>query len=383
MLQVRHGISSIAYCVRGTANIVRRQTLLPLRQHSAIRFHSVSILTCGGCPSLRHPLRWSRRPHLHRFHPGVPLLPNSSAPQLAWPVAAIELDKLDLDFDPQRSTFDSPTPSVVVGSDRGHPPESESAVDIQNVPPGRPANEMAIAREAEPEVVTREPRSSRVALAVALPTVAVIAIGILAYYVYSDSVPLGERKGAQVVSGPPVDVNAGGPPAPPSPIGVAASSAPSGSVGAGSVAATGTAIPAPSVEPSTAVTSSPLSQDTAAANGPNRPASQPPSPNTPHRQASTSDQVSPSGVLAATADGAVKKPGDRAMPATGNEVTAKHSAPNRPTRTYSAATADGPMQLPLRDGRANVRPDVQRPRTCTEGVAALGLCSPNSGGENK
>jgi pilus assembly protein FimV len=39
----------------------------------------------------------------------------SPAPQLARPAAAIELDKLDLAFDPQRSTFEDPTPSVLDG----------------------------------------------------------------------------------------------------------------------------------------------------------------------------------------------------------------------------------------------------------------------------
>ncbi|MDQ2963270.1 MAG: LysM peptidoglycan-binding domain-containing protein [Pseudomonadota bacterium] len=37
------------------------------------------------------------------------------APQLARPAAAIELDKLDLAFDPHRSTFEDPTPSVLDG----------------------------------------------------------------------------------------------------------------------------------------------------------------------------------------------------------------------------------------------------------------------------
>ncbi|HXX85279.1 MAG TPA: FimV/HubP family polar landmark protein [Casimicrobiaceae bacterium] len=37
------------------------------------------------------------------------------APQLARPAAAIALDKLDLAFDPQRSTFEDPTPSVLDG----------------------------------------------------------------------------------------------------------------------------------------------------------------------------------------------------------------------------------------------------------------------------
>ena len=37
------------------------------------------------------------------------------APQLTRPAAAIELDKLDLAFDPKRSTFEDPTPSVLDG----------------------------------------------------------------------------------------------------------------------------------------------------------------------------------------------------------------------------------------------------------------------------
>jgi pilus assembly protein FimV len=37
------------------------------------------------------------------------------APQLLRPAAALELDKLDLSFDPDRSTFEDPTPSVLDG----------------------------------------------------------------------------------------------------------------------------------------------------------------------------------------------------------------------------------------------------------------------------
>ena len=40
---------------------------------------------------------------------------SAPAPQLARPAAAIELDKLDLAFDPARSTFEDPTPSVLDG----------------------------------------------------------------------------------------------------------------------------------------------------------------------------------------------------------------------------------------------------------------------------
>ena len=352
---------------------------------------------------------------------------SSPAPQLGRPAATIELDKLDLAFDPQRSTFEEPTPSVFVGSDHGHTPEPEPAADIQDVSERWPDNETAITHESGPEIVTREPRSvgravtslfsvaqratakvvlhnleataelrpmSRVALAVSLPAVALIAIGIFAYYVYSQSVQLSEPQGAQVVSPGPADVNAGGPPTQPVPkIGVTASSAPSASLGTGSGAATGTEKPAPPVEPPTAVAISPVSQGTAAATGSIGAASQTPSPNDPHRQISTSDQVSPGQQSATKAEGAIKKPSaptadagdlrDRTMPAAGNEVTAKRSATNPPMRGYPAAGAAGSVQSPPSGGRSSVRSDVPRSGTCTEGVAALGLCSLNSGGESK
>jgi pilus assembly protein FimV len=41
--------------------------------------------------------------------------PSGMAPQLTRPAAALELDKLDLSFDPDRSTFEDPTPSVLDG----------------------------------------------------------------------------------------------------------------------------------------------------------------------------------------------------------------------------------------------------------------------------
>lgn len=39
----------------------------------------------------------------------------ASPSQLARPAAALELDKLDLSFDPERTTFEDPTPSVLDG----------------------------------------------------------------------------------------------------------------------------------------------------------------------------------------------------------------------------------------------------------------------------
>jgi hypothetical protein len=282
-----------------------------------------------------------------------PALGTTGSPaQLARPAAATEHDKLDLAFDPQRSTFEDPTPSVRVGSDRELTPEPVSAADIQEVPQRWPGNETAETRESGPDG-TREARSlgsdvtslfsvaqratamvplataerrpmPRAALVVLLPTIAIIAIGVSAYYVYSHSMQLREWQGAQAVP-----------------------SAPS----------------------------------------PNEPA-----PSEPHPQVSTSDQVTPAQQFAAKADEGVREAsaatavaGDlrRTMPAVGNDVTAKHSATNRPMRTYPAASAAGSVQSLLSDSRVNVPPDVPRPEACTEGIAALGLCSLNSRGESK
>jgi ribosomal protein L40E len=295
---------------------------------------------------------------------------SSPAPQLARPAAAIELDKLDLTREPRSwgravtSLFSAAQRATAMG----------------------PLHNLEATAELRP--------ASRVTLTILLPTAALIAIGIFAYYVYSHSVQLSEQQGAEAVSAAPADVNADGPPTRPIPkIGVAASSAPSASLGTGSVAAIGTAKRAPPVEPSTAVTISPVSQGTAAATGSNGAASQTPSLNEPHPQVSTSDQVSPAQQFAAKAEGVVKEPsaatavaGDlrnRTMPAAGNEGAAKPSATNRPMRRYPDASAAGSVQSPLSDGRVNVRPDVPRPGACTEGVAALGLCSLNSRGESK
>ncbi|MCC6195859.1 MAG: FimV family protein [Burkholderiales bacterium] len=46
---------------------------------------------------------------------GAPVGPAAAPAQLARPAAALELDKLDLSFDPERSTFEDPTPSVLDG----------------------------------------------------------------------------------------------------------------------------------------------------------------------------------------------------------------------------------------------------------------------------
>ena len=319
------------------------------------------------------------------------------APQLARSAAAIEIDKLDLAFNLQRPTFADPAPSVIVASDREHMPEPGSEADIQDVPQLWSGDETTETRESEPEIVTREPRflgraitslfstaqrttamvpsrdpdamaeprpRSRVALGVLLPTAALIAIGISAYYIYSHSVQVSER---QAISGAPADVNASDAPTRPMPkIGVTGYAPPPASPDTGSIAAIETAKPAPPIEPPTAVTTSP---------------------------ASTSDQATPAQPFAPKTDEGVKGPSAaipldgelrrRTVQTAGNEVTAKDSARNRPMRIYPAASAAGSVQPLLGDGRASVRPVVPSPRACTTEVAALGLCSLNSKGESK
>ena len=291
---------------------------------------------------------------------------SSPALQLARPAATIELDQLDPTREPQSQ-------GTAVTSLSSAAQRVAAKVRLHN-------------REAATELRPM----SRVMRAVSLATIAFVAIGIIAYYVYGPSVPLNERQGAQEVTAAPVDVNAGGPPTRPiAKIGETPSSPPSVSLGTGSVAA----IPAPPVERSTALTIAPVGQRTVAPTGSNGAAGQTPSTNAPPRGVSTGVPVSPSEELPAKADDVGKKPSaatttagnprDRTMPATGSEVTAKPSTPNRPAHTYSAATASESVQPPPRDGRATVPPDVPPRGPCTEGVAALGLCSPNSGGENK
>jgi len=270
---------------------------------------------------------------------------SSAALQLARPAAAIELDKPD----PVRE------------------PQSWGGAVTPLVSRAEGVTEKARIHNREPTAELRP--MSRVVRAVSLGAIALIAVGIVAFYVYSPSVPLSERQDAHAVSAAPADVNAGGPPTRPiAKIGETPSSPPPAS-------------------PGTATTILPVGQGTVAPTGSSGAAGETPSTNTAHRR------VSPSEEMPAKADDVGKMPStpttttgnlrDKTMPATGSEVTAKASTPNRVTHANSAATASGSVQPPPKDGRATVPPDVPRQGPCTESVAALGLCSPNSGGENK
>lgn len=349
----------------------------------------------------------------------------STAPQRAAPGATIELGQLDRAFDSQRSTFEEPTPSVFAGSDSARAPEPEPATDSQAASGRPPGNDTAVTRESGFEIVstksrtldgdvtskfsaaqratpqvpphnleaTAEPRRmSHVTLAVALSTVT-LAIGLLGYYIYSQSLQLNERQDAQAVSPGPSDFNAGGPPPQPiSKVGVTESPMPSALPGMGSGAAGGTERPSPLVEPSTAVTSSTLSEGATAASDSTGSAGRTRSPNDPPPQVSTSDQVSPGQESATKTEGAITKPGlptadagdvrDKTVRTAGNEVSAKRSTTNPPVRRYPAAGAAGPVQSPPSGDRSSARTNAPPSRACTERVAALGLCSLNSAGES-
>jgi pilus assembly protein FimV len=59
------------------------------------------------------PMQKPREPALETV--AASLAPGAAPAQLARPAAALELDKLDLSFDPERTTFEDPTPSVLDG----------------------------------------------------------------------------------------------------------------------------------------------------------------------------------------------------------------------------------------------------------------------------
>jgi ribosomal protein L40E len=321
---------------------------------------------------------------------------SSTAPQRATPGAAIEPSKFGRAFDSERSNFEEPTPSMVAGSDSAHPPEPEPgpAPGSQPVSERWPGNDTAMTRGPGAEIATREARTlggdvpslsstaqriapqsppsnleataesrptSRVTRTVALATLALTAVGVLGYYVYSESLQPNEGQGAQAVSGSSV--------------------------------ASGTEKPPPPVEPPTSATGSTVSQAATAASDSTGAAGQLRQPNDPPRQISTSDQASPGQESATKTEGAITRPGapaaeagdvrDQAISAAGNEISAKRSGTNPPVRRYPASGVASPVQSPPGGDRSSARTDAPSSRACTEGVAALGLCTLNSAGESK
>ena len=95
-------------------------------EHDPLPFEQESIPRFDLDFNLDTPTREAAVPPPKPAMPPTPPLPKheaalatesigAPAPQLVRPAAAIELDKLDLAFDPQRSTFEDPTPSVLDG----------------------------------------------------------------------------------------------------------------------------------------------------------------------------------------------------------------------------------------------------------------------------
>lgn len=72
----------------------------------------------------------------------------------------------------------------------------------------------------------------------------------------------------------------------------------------------------------------------------------------------------------------------KAMQAAGRRVAPKQTASNRWTATYPDPNARVLMQPRATDTRTNIPTEVSRPRDCTEAVAVLGFCDPNTRGEN-
>jgi len=255
---------------------------------------------------------------------------SSNAPQLDRAAAAIERDEPDRTRELPRPANAAIEPAAA---------QTSGAPEPSFATPNSLTSRLDRPRAIETSAELRP--TSRVARVVSATTVGLIAIGILAYYVYSPSAE--EGRGEHAISAAPETVNSRAPLTRPiQEIGVNAFPAPPASLGAGSDDAVETGRAARAVEPSISASR----QDGAAATGSNRADSQTPPPNRPRRQITTSDQASPTQRLAPRAQGLVNKP--------------------------SAPSADAG------DSR-----DAASLRACTEGVAALGLCSPNSKGGSK
>jgi cytoskeletal protein RodZ len=185
------------------------------------------------------------------------------------------------------------------------------------------------------EATTALREKSRMTLVVSLSLVLLVVVGIFSYNLYSPSAQPDTKaeSAASVVSSPGAST----------------------SLGTGSAAPIGTPRPG---------TSNGSATDTASIGG-------------------TRNQISPLQQFDAKTEEVAKKPSapsadaedlrNRTTPVAGNDVTAKHSATDRPVRRYPAASAAGSMQSRPSDGRADFRSDSQR--QCTDRVAALGLCS--------
>jgi double zinc ribbon protein len=262
------------------------------------------------------------------------------------------------------------------GFERGRAPPLEPLAESHDIPLRRPDNEtVGEARDYTIEVVAREPRSfdggvaslfsaaqqvapshelgaaarrrplPRLALAVVLPAILLTAVGVSAYYVYRHQVQ------------------------------------PSGSLRAG---------PTDPAAP-TGVTASPVNQSgkgvigTDGVNGQALTPRQPDTAVTPPPEVSTSDQAAPAQQLVTeTAEvgratdaktTVAAQPRHKTTRVAASRVASARSATDPSASTYRAAAAGAAVQLPQSNSRVNVPSDAPRPSTCTEAVAALGLCS--------
>jgi hypothetical protein len=241
----------------------------------------------------------------------------------------------------------------------GHAPLPESVAESYDVPLRRPGNETVEARDHTVEIVAREPRSlgggvaslfssaqqvvplhdlefparrrplPRLALAVVLPAAVLTAVGVSAYYVYHHQVQLSGSPSAAL-------------PDPAAPTGVTAS--PVNQSGKGVIGTDGVNGQAPTPRQSEAAV-------------------------TPQPGVSTSDHTAPARQLVTEAAEVARAPDAETAVAAEPRHKATRVAADR------AAAAAAPVQLPPSNSRVNVPPDAPRPTTCTEAVAALGLCS--------
>jgi hypothetical protein len=268
------------------------------------------------------------------------------------------------------------TPSDM-GFERGRAPLRESPAEGHDIPLRRPGNEaVGGARDYTVDVVAREPRSfdggvaslfsaaqqvvplhdlgfparrrplPRLALAVVLAATVLTAMGVSAYYVYRHQVqPSGSLSAA-----PPDAV---------APTGVTAS--PVNQSGKGVIGTDGVK----------GLALTPRQSDVAV---------------TPQPEVSTSDRAAPAQQLVTEAAGVARasdaettvvatEPRHKTTRVAASRVASARSAAGPSASTYRAAAAVAPVQLPQRISRVNVPSDAPRPSTCTEAVAALGLCS--------
>jgi len=163
------------------------------------------------------------------------------------------------------------------------PPRPPAAIDVDKLDRAREAQSLAasVSAESVPSLATASPsakparvatanaieewRPSRVGLAVLLPIMALIAIGIVAYYFYGDDLQFGQRHGVPASSAVPEAVSSGASSIRPiQETELKAPSAPSASPIPASAPGAPTSDTAPPVEPSTAVTNPPVGKTAAA-----------------------------------------------------------------------------------------------------------------------